>query len=307
MSTEYTYAAAYVKSLEAKMLTDSDFLKMLDYNISELAEFLRGRDYSGENLWEMLENERSKDWQLCFDLCDGDDMLDVLMSENDFHNIKAVIKAVLSGNNWHELVFEPSGIDCQSLEAAVKNNSFQSIDERYSQICLEAFELYKNRGGQAMEIYLDKSRYERLLLESEKNSFVYGWAQRKVAVANLKIFFAGSDVPGLIENALIKGSMIDTDSLAVGKASKETVLTDMGYLKEYQLYEKSPTRLEKYFDDSVMEYLKNAQTEFFEFAPILGYFEGKKTELVNIRLIAYGRKSGMEKEKIAERLRKAYV
>ena len=71
MSREYTYAVAYVKSLEASMLTDSDFGKMLEYNISELYEFLRGRGYSGESLWEMLENERSKAWQLCFDLCDG--------------------------------------------------------------------------------------------------------------------------------------------------------------------------------------------------------------------------------------------
>lgn len=307
MSREYTYAVAYVKSLEASMLTDSDFGKMLEYNISELYEFLRGRGYSGESLCEMLENERSKAWQLCFDLCDGDDMLDVLMSENDFHNIKAVIKAVVSGNNWQELVFEPSKIDCQGLETAIKNNSFQGVDERYSQICLEAFDLYKNSGGQAMEIYLDRRHYARLLAESEKKSFVYGWAQRKVTVANLKIFFAGSDTPGLIENAFIKGGLIDTDRLAMGKNSKETVLTDMGYLNEYQLYEKSPARLEKYLDDSVTEYLKNAQTEFFDFAPILGYFEGKKTELVNIRLIAYGKKSGMEKEKIAERLRKAYV
>ena len=39
----------------------------------------------------------------------------------------------------------------------------------------------------------------------------------------------------------------------------------------------------------------------------MGYFEGKKTEMKNVRLIANAKKSGMPEEELMERLRKTYV
>ncbi len=308
MSPEYTYAAAYVKSLEANMLTNSDFTLSLEFSEEELADFLRSHGYVGDSLWEMLIKERERIWELCRDLCRGDEMLDVLMMDNDFHNIKAVIKSVLSKNDWKELIYEPSGIDCTQLEVAVKNNDFQYIDDFYGDICRKAFEIYKTDGGQAMEIFLDKKHYSTVLSRSRRDSFVYGWAERKALILNLKIFLRTEGASReFLEKALVENNLIDVFSLVNGSKSKEEILLEQGYQKEYDIWKNSPAKLEKYLDDMLTGYLKNAQTEFFSFAPVLGYFEGKKTEIINIRLIAYGRRSGMQKEKIAERLREAYV
>lgn len=308
MSTEYTYAAAYVKSLEANMLTNSDFTLALEYDEEELAEILKSHGYEGDSLWDMLIRERERVWELCSNLCRGNEIFDVLMTDNDFHNIKAVIKSVLSKSDWKELIYKPSKIDCTQLEAAVKNNDFQYIDAFYADVCKRAFEIYKTDGGPAMEIYLDKSHFSTVLSRSEKDSFVYGWAERKTFILDLKIFLRTEGVSGgFLKKALVENNLIDVFSLANSGKSKEEILLEQGYKKEYEIWKESPQKLEKYLDDMLTRYLKNAQTEFFSFAPILGYFEGKKTEIVNIRLIAYGRRSGMQKEKIAERLREAYV
>ncbi len=306
MSTEYTYAAAFVKSLEINMITDAEFNTALGYDENQLENLLKDKGYEGKNITEMLENERKKLHNTCLELASDDGVKDVLVSENNFHNVKAVIKAVISQSSWEDLIYKPSEIDCEAIENLIKAGDFSGTDEKTLDISRTAYGMYKESGLQAMEMLLDKLQLEEIILKSD--GFVRDWAEMKALFADLKIYLRVKGASkAFLENALIENSLIDIYNLINSDKSKEEVLSYMGYKREYALFLKSPSEFEKYCDDKVTEYLQKAKTSFFSFDAVLGYFEGKKTEMKNIRLIAYAKKSGMPEGDLKERLRKTYV
>lgn len=306
MSAEYTYAAAFVKSLEINMITAGEFLAAVDYDSGQLEDFLRTKGYEGKNIGEMLDNEQIRLHGVCLELTGNDEVKDVLISENDFHNIKAVMKSVISKRSFEDLIYERTRVDCAALSESIKSGDFSGLDESISGICGAAFNIYKKEGMQAMEMFLDRMQISETVLKS--NGFVRGWAELKALFLDLKIYLRASGVSKqFLEKALLENSLIDVFVLISSDKTKEEVLSTLGYKKEYDIFSKSPAEFEKHCDDELMSYLEKAKTSFFDFDAILGYFEGKKTEIKNIRLIAYAKKSGMQAKEVKERLRKTYV
>lgn len=306
MGADYTYGAAFVKSLEVNMITYAEFLSALEYDIPGLENLLKKKGYDGEDITNMLENERKKLFEICVGLAENEEAKDVLFAEADFHNIKAIIKAVVSDKNFEELIYRPTTLDVTALFEAIKSGDFSGVGKKLEDVCRTAFSVYKQKGAQEMELYLDKTQMAEAI--SKSTGFVKGWLEREALFKDLKIYLRSVGVSGdFLENALSDNSLIDISALISSDKSKEETLSVLGYKKEYDIYLKSPSAFEKYCDDEVMEYLQNAKMSFFDFDAILGYFEGKKTEMKNIRLLAYSKKSGMPKEEVKERLRKTYV
>lgn len=282
--TEYTYAAAYVKSLESTMLTDSDFEAMLSLSEEEIQERLAGMGYEGTDLSEMLENESEKTRQICIELCGEDNLRDVILAQTDFHNIKAVIKATLAGRNAGGLTESPTGVDTEALIHAVRANNFRSMDGDFSEICENASRLYKKTAdARELEVYLDRQQLLYLLKKSAGNDFVHGWAELYVRLADMKEYLQAKD-------------------------GDESGKSGDGVLREAEteMFEKSPAEFFKYCDDRLTEYLKAAQFSFFGFDAVFAYFEGKKTEIKNLRLLLYASRTGNRAE-AAKRLRRSYV
>ena len=148
-----------------------------------------------------------------------------------------------------------------------------------------------------------------ILYMLEKSSgFVAGYVEVKALVNNLKIYLRSNGASKrLLENSLTETPLIDVYTLINSSKSKEEVLFSLGYQREYELYSESVTKFERYCDDMVTDYMKKAKTAFFDFDAVLGYFEGKITEIKNLRIITYAKKGGMKEDEIRERLRQAYV
>lgn len=309
MKTEYTYAAAYVKSLEKNMLTDADFEMLTGLDSDEIIRFLADRGYEGADFEEMLENERQKTWELCRELCGDDPLFDAFMTENDFHNIKAVLKATVSGSDFSELIYEPSGIDVQGLANAFKTGDYSNIDDDFAEICKKAYSIYtKTLSGREVELYIDKMQLLKRLELSRGNAFMYGLCELLSFIADLKIYLREkSNRPRNAESGMTENSLIDIHFLTESGKSKEETLSLMGLGDEYRLFERSEAEFEKLCDDKISEYLKRAKMSFFDFDALAAYFEGKKIEIKNLRLLLYGKRSGVSKKDLAERLRKSYV
>ena len=309
MSVEYTYAAAYVKSLENNMLKKEDYTAILNADgAEEIMRILRSKGYEGGTISDMTENERRKVWDLCFELCGNIPQMKTLMLADDFHNIKAVLKATMSDREWESLIYEPTDIDCGQLADAFKKDDFSEIDDRFSQICENAYKIYVKSGdGQSVEIYLDRAELEKMAEESE-DEFVRGYREILALCANLRIYLRsdGKD-SDFLENALVRCSLISKQSLVKSRKSKEETLRDEGFKEAYDLYSRSPAEFEKYCDNMVIEYAKKAEMSFFDFDAVLGYLVGKMTEIKNIRLAAAGNLGREPQEEIKERLRDSYV
>ena len=65
--------------------------------------------------------------------------------------------------------------------------------------------------------------------------------------------------------------------------------------------------LDKFCDNYIMNYMKNAKLKSLTIEPILAYIYAKKTEFKNIRIVFTGKLNNICTEKIKERLRESYV
>ena len=306
MREEYTYAGAFVKSLEINMITFSEFEATIDYELGDFKNFLQKKGYIGESIEEMLQNKRRELFDLLFEVTEDENIKDVILAENDFHNIKAVIKAFMSKRDFENLIYTPTKINCDALLVGIKKGEFRELEEVYAGICKSALEICKKDGMQAMEIFLAKKEMEETIRKSE--GFMHKFFEKKALFKDLKIYLRSSGVSGnFLKNALCENSLIDVSVIADTDKSKEEVLAMLGLKNEYEIYKNSPLKFEKYCDDELCRYLESAKTSFFEFDAVLGYFEGKKTEMKNIRIVANAKKSGMSADEVKERLRKTYV
>ncbi len=305
--TNYTYAAAYVRTLETCMLTDADMRELMQCNDSaELLQSLEKRGYEGDTLSDALENELEKTWQICTELCGDDEPMAALMAENDFYNIKAVIKSALAGRDAGEVVIRPTRIDVKLLYDLVKTGDFSALNTDFAEVCAQALKIYAETGDAGrLETYLDRRCAEVFLSESRCNDFLHGYAELTVLIKNLRIFLRIEDKRQL-SIALIPCDSIDV-TLLENAATKQEALAAQGFGEFYELFAESPAKFEHCCENMIADYIADAKTEFFDFAAVLGYLIGKRTEIRNIREIASGITFGEDAADISERLVKGYV
>ena len=65
--------------------------------------------------------------------------------------------------------------------------------------------------------------------------------------------------------------------------------------------------LDKFCDNYIMKYMKEAKLKSLTIEPIVAYTYAKQTEIKNIRIIFTGKFNNIGAEKIKERLRESYV
>lgn len=304
--TNYTYAAAYVRSLENGMLNQSELRELSQCSNSEsIMQFLEKKGFSGETLAEMLENEQKKVWDTCIGLCGDDEPMKALLGENDYYNIKAVIKAALSGKDAEEFMLYPPMTEAEEIYNSVKSGDFSALSENTAKICSNAVRIYADTGSaQKLETYIDRCCGEDFLEKSKCNDFLHGYAELTVMIKNLRIFLRGDK--RILEDALIPCGSMDIDALKAA-ASKRDALEAQGLGTAYDIFEKSPGEFELFCNNMIADYIEKAKTDFFDFGAVLGYFVGKQTEIRNIRIIASGVAFGDGTADISERLVRGYV
>ncbi|MDD6214749.1 MAG: V-type ATPase subunit [Firmicutes bacterium] len=307
---QYTYAAAYVRALENNMFTNEQLADAArEKNTEDIAQLMREKGYSGGDIFEMLDNEMNKTWDICFELCPGEKGLRTLLLENDFHNVKAVLKATAAAVDWHELTKKPYLTEPQAIADAFKNGDYSELSDELAEVCRKAYaELAKNGDAQYAEIFLDRRLYEMMKKRSNENTFLHGYTERLILAADLKIYLRAEGKPTeFLEAALIESELIDVPMLAASDAPREKVLKKQGYSGAYEAFKKSPGTFDKWCDDEINGYMKSAEFSFFGFDTVAAYIIAKKTEIKNLRTIIYGRLSAMPTEEITERLRETYV
>lgn len=303
---EYVYAVSYIKTLENKMLTNSDLQTLISSENSETAKrFLREHGWVGDSADELLKNELKNAWSAVYDVCLRDTPIDILLYENDFHNLKTVLKSYIAKTDWSSMVLSPSITNPEIIETAIKTKDMSSLPEYLKNVTEEAYQiLTSTMDGQLTEIYIDKAEHLAVIerAKKEKNEFLTGWAELLITLSDLKTAWRTS-VEGkseeFIKNALIR--------------DREELLGNLQSVKDYiksNFPDADITSIgafEKWCDNKKLAYAKTAKAESFGFAPIVAFLIGKKSEVQSVRIILACIENGWDDEIIRERLRDAYV
>jgi len=312
--TEYAYAAAYTRTLENRMLTKSDFEVLMKLPTEEaLIRQLAEKGYGGgkDVFSDMLKNELQNAWNEVRFACPKGAPVDILLYQNDFHNLKTILKAVFGQSDYKSLILEPCTIEPKIIYDAVLTGRLEGLPYILKKPALKAYDiLARSNDGQLAEIVIDKAVF--LLMKetaiNSKDEFLIDWVDLYIAIMNIKIAFRGARTGKSKEfllDSMLPCRKISIEALASYELS--AVLSNSEFSDALKAAEKSVSEFEKWCDNKQMDYLKAAKYKTLGFEPLLGFLVGKQVELQSLRIILSGIKNGIPTEILRGRLRDLYV
>ena len=161
MEFEYTYGVARVRALESSLFTAETIDAMLQCKDYESClNFLRdkgwGNGQTEQSSEEMLNEEKAKAWKVLDELIEDPTTREVLTVNDEFHNLKAAIKSVCTGQENGNIFVENTSISPEFLKETIRQGEYSRLPEEMSAIAKEATEVLLQTGdGQLCDIIID--------------------------------------------------------------------------------------------------------------------------------------------------------
>ncbi len=304
---EYASAVSAVKAMESFLLKQSDMEQLINATYAEFESVLSSTERQTlSDVWEMLKSYAPDSREL-----------EILLYRNDFHNLKAVLKAMISNREPEHYIIEPSNVSVDVLKEAFRTKNSDILPDYMRETASEAYELLtETLDGQLSDSLIDASALRAMQKSAEEfgGDFMKKYAELITVCADMKTAYRCSKMGksrAFLETALCGSTALDKESLIRaslgGTDSVISFLEHTQYGEMAQLLKESPAQFEKYCDDMVTELAETARLQAFGVEPLIAYYIAKETEIRNLRIISVCRESGADIETITERLRKLYV
>ena len=320
--TDYAYAVARIRANERYLLSKSDIERLISSKkLSEALGVLKERGWSTDGEKGEIENairgQQKALWALLCECVPDRRQLSVLVVQNDFFNLKAALKCMITGKDAEPFFAYPTTLDLENLVSAFKSHNFEALggdmraaaESAYNTAC-------RTENGQSADIIIDKAALKIFLSLSRESGceLLESAAKYITACADIKIAYRASKAQkglSFIQSALSGESDIDFEGLsrsaAKGTAALLEFLQKTPYSKESELLSKSSAAFEKGVDDAVTELMKKAKYVFFGFEPVAAYYYAKTAELKTVRAVLCAKQANIGEESIRERVRTLYV
>ena len=159
--TNYTYAVARVRAKEVSLFSDSVIEQLMackDYKscMAFLHDHGWGNGEPAETEDDMLAFERKKTWDDIHELVNEKDAFTVITVPREYHNLKAAIKQVCSGDKAEHAYYDNCRWSPEQLKDMVERKDFDSLPEMMAYAANEATEaLLQTQDGQLCDIIID--------------------------------------------------------------------------------------------------------------------------------------------------------
>lgn len=320
--TEFAYGVAHIRAHELSLLTNDNLESMISAsNLNEAIRVLgdKGWNAESEDFSSMLLEESEKNWNLLCECLPEEHLLDCLIIENDFHNLKTAIKTVFTGEDPQRYFVFPCVYDTQKIKEAISKKDFSSLPECMAETAQKAYDvLTRLSSGQMADIIIDKQTMAVKLQMAEKSDseLLKNAVAMNVAAANIKIALrcikTGKSIDFMKKAMSDECPIIDIETLQKKALEGENSVTSyLEGIKEFSLaasfLKESSTLFEKCLDDAIMEKVKDAKYTAFGVEPIFAYYMAREAEIKNVRVILSLKRIGISSEEIRKRVREAYV
>ncbi len=324
--TRFAFSVAYMRMLENRMLDQSDIEAMLNMSdVSDAVKYLSDRNYGNaertgsegkREIDNMLKAELEWAYGEIREACPKGAPIDVLLYQNDFQNLKTILKAVFSGSAWKELMIFPSVTDPKLVHRAVAEKDFEELPPLLRKPAIEAYETLARTGdGQKVEIIIDKAAFSAMesAAKEAKNKFLDDWVNLWAVLSNMKMLIRGvlqKKDKAFLKEAMLPTNDFNTDQMVEAAQDMQSLMASFvenGFDDGAEAAQKSISDFEKWSDNKLMDFVKSAQHNSFGFEPLLAYLFGKKAELQAVRIVLYGLMNHIPKNILKERLRDMYV
>lgn len=326
--TDYAYAVARIRANEPGLLKTVDQEQLITAeNVQAALRILSDKGWndveSYENVNDALRNQARKTWDLLLEIAPDPDELGFLAVKNDFHNMKAVLKEMVSvknslpDQNITDHFLTPSTLNFEDLRHVLIQKKFQDLPPFARDAAQKTYEvLVRTYDGQLADIMLDAMALGAMQQKAEAtgNRFVQDLTELICATTNLKIVMrairTGKD-GAFLETALCKTKTLDKESMirVAGKGMRDWTdwVSTTPYSAAVEYIAISATVFEKWCDDLVMQQLEGAKYQSFGIEPLIAYYFARDAEIKNVRIILSCKHNQLPVEMIRERVRKLYV
>jgi len=318
--TRYAFCVAKIRALENKLLTKQDIASLIDQNsLTSAFAFLLQKGYAKENETanDLIKRQGDNLDELLNESVPDKNELEKLYVLNDYFNIKVLVKCAIENTDAEEFLIYPSAIRYIKTVKKAADGDFSFLKDDYRIIAETAYNIaLKSQNGKFSDAVIDKAAIDALSSYAKsKKSGLFGRVCAFLAdTANIKtalrcaVTFQDADyINAAIGNCnnLNKAELI---SVTVnGYDELVSYLETTCYKDGVKIYTEKPSAFEKWCDDQIIEITSKAVYTSFGFAPVVSYFYRKSLEIKTVRMILAAIKSGVDKEKIKERVRELYA
>lgn len=311
--TKYANAVGAVRAMENSLLGRSDMEQLINArNKAEVNSIIASKNGSGaksenlEDVWNMLR-EYAPDCK----------ELEILLYRNDFHNLKAVLKAIISNRDPQQYYISPSNVELSVLTEAINSREYDALPEYMRDAAAEAYELVtRTLDGQLSDSLIDTAALKAMQESAGKfgGEFMQQYAKLTTVCSDIKTAYRCcllNKSAQFMETALCGSEELEKSELIKAALSGTEAffgfLETTNYANAAALLKDSAAQYEKWCDDAVMELADSARSQAFGSDPLAAYFIAKEAEIKNLRILSVCKEFGADKETITERMRKLYV
>ncbi|MBP3414990.1 MAG: V-type ATPase subunit [Clostridia bacterium] len=320
--TDYAYAVARVRSNENSFLSRQELDSLLAAPDCETClSRLSGKGWgepgttvSDEGV--IIDAQLKKLWSFIDEISPDRAVFDSLRIPNDYHNLKAVIKAFINGERPDRFIIRPYTVEPDTIVEAIKERNYSLLPAHMREPAEKAFyTLLEQRKGQLCDIIIDRASLEAAL----ENAKQYGGILRQLAELNIlkaNINSAGrcaaqKKPANFIEKVFAEGcAKPDTASLrAAALAGTDSIIELLHTVDpklEQALQEDGIEGFDKACDDMSIRILSRSRYTPLGIEPLVAYIVAAENEIRNIRLILTAKRNGISAERISGMLRDVF-
>lgn len=323
------YSTAKIKTQENSLLTYDKLVRLLEQtNITDCLKVLNECGYGqlGANYNVAINGEIAKSCDYIRSIIPEGYGVELLFTEFDFHNLKAILKAKYAGLTSYDDMLAPSGnFSIESLRNAVFEDMPRDFYEPFKEIILElsAYSAEHTISAKDIDLLCDRKTYSVIFNSLKKvkgdKKALEKYFKAKIDFANLSTFlrckkqnldkqvFSDSFIEGSELSLLAFLKIYDNGIDALPSAFTGTVYHSIIVIGAEEYAKSALTEFEVQCDNYLLNIFKKEKHNLFSVSCIVGYLLGKFTEGKNIRIILTGVKNSVDKNIIKIRLRELYA
>lgn len=323
---QYYYAVARIRSKELSLLSSSFLEQLLGAKtLDESLRLLHDKGWSSpaggtsesDTVEKMLQSEKKRTWDLMAELVDDLSIFNVLLLENDYHNLKAAVKEALTSEPHQNIYSDEGTIDAEIIAKAIRTRDFSLLPENMRTTAEEALEtLLHTHDGQLCDIMIDKAALTAIHEAGKKSGSdilaLYGElmvvaSDIKIAVRSAK---TGKDIK-FLQHSLAPCDTLDIALLAQaavdGTEAICSYISTTKYADAVPELKASPSAFERWCDNLIIRNIRPELYHPFTVGPLAAYIIARENEIKTVRIVLSGKINELPEQSIRERVREMYV
>ena len=325
---EYLYLSAMLKAREANMLTRDKLERILAAgSFNDAAKLLQESgwpdmsDQTAAGVDKLLSKRREEIFAELERTIPEREVVEVFRTRYDYHNAKAIIKGEGVGADAEHILSGAGTVEPKKLLEAYREEDFRDIPAILGAAMTEARGvLARTDNPQAADFVLDRAYFAQLLELAGRVTSPYlgAYVRTLIDSANIRTvvrcFRMGKDAD-FMRKALIDGGNVSMDFAVRGTVTADelaelfgtTVFREAAVLGGAALEGGPMTQFEKACDNAVNAFLDTARRTGFGSEVAVGYLAAEENAITTVRMVMTGLLSGIDPERLKERLRDTYV